>query len=196
LLELALALRGAKFHDDMALVDGDGRLIGLIPVDTLAGLQSSLVNEQLTELQRQSSILQERILAALRSNHELRQTQGLYRGLFESDALGVALLDLHGNVQAHNRRLAMLLGLSAQPVEIFSLCNWIAPSERRLFTELLAAHERQNRGPATMEFHLELPGRGTRLFRFRTGWINETSQVCACVDDITKQRPLEQQMQR
>ena len=196
ILDRAFARREEEFHEDVALVDAHGQLLGLVPVHALAQLQSRLVGEQLAALRRQHEMLQQNNLALFKANHALRQAQGLYEGLFESDALGVALLDGQGNVQTHNRRLAEFFGLGDGPVAPFSLAPWIAERERPHFTELLRQHEHENHGSITREFHVDPPGRGPRLFRFSTGWIRETGQVCVCVDDITEQRSLEQQMQR
>jgi len=196
ILDRALARRGEEFHEDVVLVDEAHRLIGLIPIDALAQLQTRLVGEKLAELRRQQETLQRQNIELFQAVHAHRQAQGLYQGLFESDALGVALLDRQGNVQTHNLRLAQLLGLGDGPVELFSLVCWIAERERPLFAELLRAHEHDGHAPTTREFHLELPARGTRLFRFSTGWIRETGQICACVDDITEQRTLERHLQR
>ena len=50
--------------------------------------------------------------------------------------------------------------------------------------------------PPTQEFSLNIPARGARLFRCSTGWIAETGQICACLDDITDQRMLERNVLR
>lgn len=52
-LQQALARAGDTFHEDIALVEPDGRLVGLIPIDALARLQTQLVAEQLRQLQLQ-----------------------------------------------------------------------------------------------------------------------------------------------
>jgi hypothetical protein len=90
-LDRALARRGDEFHEDVALVDEAGGLLGLVPVDMLARLQSQLVAEQVGDLRRQH-------LELFQAGHALRQSQGLYLGLFEGHALGVALLDGQGCV--------------------------------------------------------------------------------------------------
>ena len=195
-LDSTLARKGDEFHEDVILVDGDHRLLGLITVEALANLQTRLVGEQLDELRRQHEQLRQQGLEHFQANHALRQTQGLYHGLFESNTLGVALLDIHGTVQTHNRRLAELLNLGDGPIEVLALSSWVVERERPLFRNLLLAHERQDLTPATHEFTLQIPHRGPRLFRFSTGWIRETSQVCACIEDITHQRALERHMHR
>ena len=196
ILDRALARHGAEFHEDVVLADEQQQPLGLIPVHKLAQLQNRLVGEQLGELRRQQETLQQRNLALFQANHALRQAQGLYQGLFESNALGVALLDQQGNVHTHNRRLAELLALGEGPCEIFSLASWISERERPRFAELLHQHEHDSGGPVTCEFPVDVTGRGTRLFRFSTGWIREIGKVCACIDDITEQRSLERHMQR
>ncbi len=181
ILDRALARSGTSFYEDVALVDGELHLLGLIPVESLAQLQSRLVAEQLEALRCQ--------------NLALRQAEGLTRGLFESNALGVALLDAHGVVQAHNRRLTELLNL-AEGVEVPTLASWIGERGRILFEPVLRQHEREGRASVTAEYSVVVPGRGIRLFRFYTGWIGEMGRICACIDDITQQRANERHLQR
>lgn len=188
-LDRALARHGDEFHEDVALVDEAGGLLGLVPVDALARLQSRLVAEQVGELRRQH-------LELFQAGHALRQSQGLYLGLFEGHALGVALLDAQGCVHEHNRRLAELLNFGPDSVALVSLAAWVVEPERAAFLEMLADHERLGAAPATGEFTLNIPGRGARLFRCSTGWIRETGQICACLDDITEQRNVERHLAR
>jgi signal transduction histidine kinase len=187
-LQRALARRGHEFYEDVALVDGQSALGGLIPVEALARLQTRLVAEQVDELRRQN-------LEMSRANRALRRAQGLYQGLFESDALGVALLDRHGQIQSHNRRLAELLGLE-EGGEAPTLASWISDHDRPAFLHMLTTHENQGPASTTGEYLVNLPSQGIRLFRFYTGWISETGQICACIDDITKQREIERHMHR
>ena len=198
-LDLAMARRDDAFHEEVVLVDEDQRLLGLIPVEALARLQSQLVGEQLDELRRQQAALLEQNLDLFRANHALRQSQGLYLGLFESHTLGVALLDVQGGIHEHNRRLAELLGFGETQASLISLTAWVAETDRPAFLALLEAHAANGaKGAAatTREFVFRLPGRGARLFRCSTGWIRETGQICACLDDITDQRVLERNMLR
>ena len=188
-LDRALARHGDEFHEDVALVDADGHLIGLIPVDALARLQTRLVAEQVDDLRRQH-------LELFQAGHALRQSQGLYLGLFEGHTLGVALLDVNGAVHGHNQRLAELLNSGSGPVEIASLTPWVAEPDQPAFLALLQAQARQEALPGTQEFMLKIPGRGARQFRCSTGWIRETGQICACLDDITEQRTIERQLGR
>jgi signal transduction histidine kinase/CheY-like chemotaxis protein len=188
-LDRALARQGDEFYEDVALVDGELRLQGLIPVESLAQLQSRLVAEQLVELRRQN-------LELFQANSALRQAEGLYQGLFASNALGVALLDPRGVIQAHNGRLAELLNLGEGVIEGTVFANLVNERERRLFQSVLASHEQRGAASLTREYFLDVPGRGPRLFRFSTGWISETGQICACIDDITDQRASERHVQR
>lgn len=194
-LDLALARAGDDFHEDVVLVDAERRLIGLIKVETLAQLQSRLVTEQLSELREQSETLRRQNLELFQANHAARQSQGLYLGLFASHTLGVALLDREGRIHEHNRRLAELLNFGDAPLAIASLTAWVAEKERPAFLALLDAHA-GGAAASTHEFTLDVPDRGARLFRFSTGWIRETGEICACLDDITEQRSIERNLLR
>jgi PAS domain S-box-containing protein len=197
-LDRSLARHANEFQEDVVLVDEDRDLLGLIPVDSLACLQTRLVGEQLDELRLQHRTLQRQNMDLFQANHALRQAQGLYRGLFESNTLGIALVDPSGTIQAHNRRLAELLNLDGEKVAITSFAEWMHEHDRVPFSLVLSGHAREasGSGPATREYALQVAGRGARLFRFTTGWIQETGQVCACIDDITEQRSLEQSVVR
>ena len=189
LLDQALARRGDEFHEDVALVDEQHGLIGLIPIDALARLQTRLVAEQVGELRRQH-------LELFQATHALRQSQGLYLGLFESHTLGVALLDERGSIHGHNRRLGELLNLGSDPVALVSLVAWVIEGDRMAFLAQLAAQGLPETQSGTREFTLKIPGRGLRQFRCSTGWIRETGQVCACFDDVTEQHALERHLGR
>ncbi len=188
-LDHALARPGDEFREDIALVDEHHVLIGLVPIDALARLQTRLVSDQLTELQRQHQ--------ELRATHDaLRKSQGRYAGLFESHTLGVALLDATGVVAGHNRRLGDLLNLGGDVAALASLTVWLAESDRARFLTVLQAQADGNGEPTTHELTFTVPGRGSRLFRCSLGWIEETSQICACIDDITDQRAMERLVSR
>lgn len=195
-LDRALARRGERFTQDVVLVDADDGLIGLIKAETLAQLQSQLVAEQLDALRAQHDTLRQQNLELFRAIHAARQSKGLYLGLFEGHALGVALLDVEGGIHEHNRRLVELLGLNDAPASLVSLVAWVDEKERATFLELLRSHAGGQAGSSTCELTLNVPGRGARLFRCSTGWIAETGQVCACLDDITDQRLLERKLLR
>ncbi|MBI3885324.1 MAG: response regulator [Opitutae bacterium] len=196
ILEQSLGRHGDEFYEDVVLVDEELRLIGLIPVEVLAQLQTRLVAAQLRELQRQHETLQRRNVELFQTGHALRQAEALSAGLFASNALGVALLDSRGKVQAGNRRLEELLRLGDRREDRPNLALLVAADERARFYEMLEACELGRLTPGAREFHLELAGPGPRLFRISTGWIRETSQVCACLDDITEQRAMERHLQR
>lgn len=196
LLDRAMVRHGDEFHEEIVLVDAERKLLGLIPVEAVAQLQSQLVAEQLDELRRQQAALRQQNLDLFRAYHALRQSQGLYLGLFEGHALGVALLDTQGEIHAHNRRLAELLGFGDATDRSGLLTARMAEKERAAFLRLLEAQVQGGDVPATGEFTFQVPGRGARLFRCSTGWIRETGQICACLDDITDQRALEQNMLR
>lgn len=195
-LERAFARRGPEFHEDAVLVDDRRRLIGLIKIEALARLQSRLVAEQLDELSRQHETLRRQNLELFQANHAARQSQGLYLGLFASHALGVVLLDVKGGIHEHNARLAQLLNLDGDAVTAASLAEWIGKNDRPAFIALLESHAHGVVSPANHEFTFDIPGRGPRLIRCSMGWIRETGQICACLDDITEQRALERNVVR
>lgn len=186
-LDRALARQGDEFREDVALIDERHALVGLIPIDALARLQTRLVNDQMEELQRQHHEL-------LAAHQALRQSQGRYAGLFDSHVLGVALLDVQGTIQTHNRRLVQLLQPS-ETVELTSLSPWLPDPERTMFLEILAEQARGG-APVTRDVTLFHPTSGARQFRCSFGWIEETAQVCVCLDDITEQRAIERQLAR
>ena len=192
-LDASLGRDSEAFHEDVALVDAAGRLIGLIPIERLAQLQSRLVREQLVQLEQSREELRLQNLDLFQANNALRQAQGLYVGLFHSNTLGVALLDPRGGVQAHNARFARLLNLGDGPLASVPLSAWMPEPDRGTFTGLIEAERRavDDAEPTAREFTLNIPGKGARLFRFTVGWIRETGQLCACIDDITGQRALE-----
>jgi signal transduction histidine kinase len=196
ILDSALARKGKEFHEDVILVDENHQLLGLISVEALAHLQSQLVDEQLGELRRQHDLLRQQNLSLFHANHAQRQTQALYQGLFANNPLGIALLDNQGAVQTHNRRFAELLHLGDDQDARHRLVEWVTERERPMFQNLLLAHERQGTTPSTHEFTLHVADHGPRLFRFNTSWINETSQICACIEDISDQRTVERNLRR
>ncbi len=196
ILDRTLARKGDEFHEDVLLVDDDHRLLGLIPVQALAQLQSRLVEEQLGELRRQHELQHRQNLNLFQVNHALRQTQALYRCLFANNPLGIALLDTRGAVQTHNQRLGELLNLGENPQKEPALVSLVAERERALFQNLLLALESHIPTPATHEFTFQIAGRGPRIFRLSTNWIGETSQICACLEDISDQRTVERHLRR
>jgi len=141
-LDQAMARQGEEFYEDVVLVDGDWKLLGLIRVESLAQLQSRLVAEQVEELRRQHDILRQQNLELFRASHAMRQSQGLYLGLFEGHTLGVALLDVQGGIHEHNRRLGEMLGLSEKSAGPISLAACVVEKDRAAFLKLLDAHSR------------------------------------------------------
>ena len=189
LLNRAMARQNEEFQEEVVLVDRESRLLGLIPVGALAQLQSLLVEQQLEELRQQN-------LELFRTNHALRQSQGLYLGLFKSQILGVAFLDVQGGLHEHNQRLAALLGLDPDSAARIPFVSCVVAEERAEFLALLQKCIRGDSPPLTREFNLLVPQRGPRLFRCSFDWIRETGQICTCLDDITDQRALERNLLR
>lgn len=189
-LDQSLARFGDEFREDVVLVDEHHHLIGLIPIDALARLQSRLVSDQVAELRR-------RHLELFQANHALRQSQGLYLGLLDTHPLGIALLDRDGTIHEHNRRLSELLNLPADRSTALSLASLVSESDQTTFAALL---QRLAGGglltPSTSECTFSVPGRGQRLFRLSPGWIRETGQICLCAEDITEQRTMERHLVR
>ena len=192
----ALVRKGDNFKEDIVLVDGEQRLLGLIKIEDLAQLQSQLVSEQLEELKRHHETLRQQNLDLFRANNAERQSRGLYLGLFASHTLGVALLDQHGGIHEHNARLAELLDIGDATIAAGALTEWVIESERRAFQMLIESHAQGLAAPANHEFTFNIPGRGSRIFRCSMGWIKETGQVCTCLDDVTEQRALERNLLR
>jgi len=195
ILATALSRQGDEFHEDVVLVDEGHRLLGLIPVDALARLQTQIVTEQLAELQQQHTALRQGSLELFAANHAVRQARGLSERLFESDALGVALLRPDGTVAMHNQRFRSLLRFSASAPG-FSLFPLLAERDRARFADLLRAHEENRPPPASHQLSLVLPDGAVRLFRVSTGWIPERGEVCAFFDDVTEQQRVELHIQR
>lgn len=197
LLDRALSRQGDAFYEDVLLVGETGGLVGLINVETLARLQTRLVAEQMTKLERQHDTLRKQNLTLFHTNHALRQSWGLYQGLFESEALGVALLGVDGAVELHNRRFGELVGLRESATDGVGLLDRLAPRDRADFLGLLGDLEQGRAGvDSTQEILMSVAPHKRRRFRITTGWIRETGQICACFDDVTEQRALEQLMMR
>lgn len=191
-LDEALSREGDEFHDDVALVDGSGRYLGIIPVRRLVRLQSQIITEKTRLAEEQQRILEAKNQQLFASLHQLRQSQGRYDILFENSALGVALLNPSGVIEACNRHAGCLLGLNNNPDDL-PLLDMMDAGTRQEFLHLLQQHEKQNgnRSSSQTELKLQLPARGRRLFKFFSSWIKETGQVCVLMDDITEQRQLE-----
>jgi len=191
LLDRAFARQGEDFHEDVVLVDADGGLVGLLKVETLARLQSRLVSEQVDTLTQQREALRRQNLELFQTNHALRQSQGLYASLFESPAIGAALLEPDGHLHACNHRFGELLNVPREAACGRTMTSWIAESDRPAFGAVLREQASGRAAPLAREFTLQVEGRGLRVFRLWFGWIVETSQISVCFDDVTDQRMLE-----
>jgi len=195
-LQVALGRHDDEFYEDVALVGGEGALIGLIPVEALVRLQSRLVSAQMEEMRRQHDVLQSQQTELFEAGHAVRQAEALSAGLFASNAVGVGLLDPAGRLQVSNGRLGELLALESPPPAALALDTLVVEPERTAWCELLLELQGGKQPVRAREFDLEIPGRGRRNMRFSLGWIAETSQICICVDDITQQREIERHLQR
>lgn len=196
-LDEALSRTGSEFFEDIILVDREGALVGLIPVPNLAKLQLQLYGEQRDRAVMQDSELRQQNLELFQINHQLRQSQGRYKILFENNALGVALLDSQGAIVAHNRRLEQLLRLSeSAPPNNFLLELWIHPGELPAWRSHLSKiqQDEPDAEPRVAEIKFELPSSGTRLFELHTSWVVEAGQICVFFEDITEQQSLEKRM--
>ena len=197
-LEAALSRARKEFYDDVALVDSEGRFLGIITVETLVRLQSRLVNEKVTQAEAQKRSLEKVNKDLFRSLHQLHRSQGRYNILFENTALGIALLNTRGEVEATNRRLRFLLERDPEDADDarFGLEAMIAEDERARFNCRLLQHTHQETlsTPHSDEFKFILPRRGSRIFKVFFARIPATGQVCVLLDDISEQRLLERQM--
>ncbi|MFA6546942.1 MAG: ATP-binding protein [Limisphaerales bacterium] len=202
LLDKALSREGDEFYDDVALADASGFYKGIIPVQTLVRLQTRLIADTTRQIEVQRTVLSERNQDLSRSLDELRRSQGRYDILFQNNVLGVALLNHRNQIESHNRRFGVLLGLesSRDPSSPLNLRDLIVPSERAAFTSLVKSQE-ENGGEDgrqaaahSGEFRLQLPRLGLRQFMIFVSWIRETGQVCVLFEDVSEQRMLERKL--
>ncbi|OIR05239.1 sporulation kinase E [mine drainage metagenome] len=187
LLSAAMARQGDAFHEDVVIVDAEHRLVGLVPAERLAHLQSRIMAEQFRQLEGRN-------LELRRTNEALGQAQALWIGLFESSLLGVALLDSDGRIQAYNRRFALLLGLPSGEAAGAHLRDFLPEADRDRWPSVIPAGP--GSPPVKSELPLRVADRGTRLFRIAADWITATGHACLCIDDITDQRALERRMKQ
>ncbi|MBI2510933.1 MAG: response regulator [Opitutae bacterium] len=195
----ALSRSGSEFFEDVVLVTPAGELVGLVPVPNLARLQLQLFGQQLRRVVEQDDELRQQNLELFQINHQLRQSQGRYKALFENNALGVALLAPSCEVVAHNRRFEQILQLDARPpASRGSLPEWLLTTECARFAEVLAALERAGATiePTAGDFLFALPDGTTRTIELHCSWVAETGQICTFLEDVTEQRALEQQLAR
>lgn len=198
ILKIVLSRDESTFYDDVAMLDGTRRFLGLVSVQKLVRLQSQLINDQINLAESQKQSLESKNSQLFRSLHQLKQSQGTLGILFENSALGVALVNSRGEIESCNFHAQSLLGIqSAIGNDItINLTGLVLPKMRAEFTDQLQRHETawQDRSHQQGEFMLELPNHGPRLFRMFTNWISETGQVCILLDDITEQRLLERRV--
>ena len=197
-LQKTLSRQGAAFHHDVALTDEKGHFVGMIPVRTLVQLQSQMVFERSMQVHAQHQELQQKNEELFKSLNELRRSKGRYETLFENSALGVALVNRQGRIDALNKRLCSLTRLSPEYVltNTVLLQDFIAPDRRKSFISLLDIREKSGSGRQSGqdEFELVLPGGRRRLFRVTAEWIKETDQMAVLLDDISEQRELESRL--
>lgn len=78
-LNAALTRPGEEFHEDIALVEDEGALIGLVPIDALARLQLELISHQMDELKhREKQALLDTLVGGIvhELNNKLTPIQG------------------------------------------------------------------------------------------------------------------------
>jgi len=80
-------------------------------------------------------------------------------------------------VHGHNRRLAELLNLDSEALELVSLTAWVTEADRPAFLTCSRRRPAAPRRRVSREFTLKIPERGARQFRCSTGWIRETGQI-------------------
>lgn len=196
-LDRALSRIGPSFHDDLAVVDESGGFLGVLPMPTLLRLQNELIAEQTRRTEEQRHALESRELQLFRSQERLRQSEGRFGILFEHSPLGFALLTTDGRVEACNRRFAEMLGVTRQ-AGVPVLSEFLRPQDQAGLATILHGFESNLDGEpsSTREWRLESLGAEPRLVRCDFHWIQETGQVCLCVQDVTAQRRLEQRLQQ
>jgi signal transduction histidine kinase/CheY-like chemotaxis protein len=196
-LDRALSRREPEFHHDLAVVDAGRRFLGMLPMPTLVRLQNELIAEQTRRAAEQRHALQHRELQLFRSQERLRQSEGRFGILFDNSPLGFALLSTGGRIEACNRMLTELLGL-APAAELPRFDECVAPRDRAALAEIFRGFETSLHGepPRSLELRIELLHSEPRLARCDFHWIQETGQICLCVQDITSQRRLEQRLQQ
>ena len=110
----------------------------------------------------------------------------------------MALLNSRGEVETANQRLGTMLGLGPIHTDVvwLNLSDYLVPPEKERFLHLLRDHEEDPQGTSSqaLEFSLNLPGLGPRLFKLYCNWIQETGQICVLFEDFTEQKVLERRM--
>ena len=189
---------GSDFFQDIILVNEDRTLRGLVPTQALAQLQVQLYGRQLGHIRVQDQELRRQNLDLQEVNQRLRESQGLYQGLFENNAAGVVLLSPSGNILTWNRRIQEELQLHSLPEdESFGLELHLDPRDRNSWRQHLAeiAAQAPDTRPRVIELRFLVLSR-PRHFEIHTRWIAETRQICALIFDITEQKKLEERTAR
>lgn len=202
LLDQALSREGEEFYDDVALTDEQGMFRGIIQVQTLVRLQTRLIAESTSQIEAQRKTLAERNRALNESLDELRRSQGRYDILFQNNVLGVALLNRLCQVESHNRRFEVLLGLDSakDSAKALNLGDLIVPADRQAFFLLVRRQESdaedEPRSPIAHsgDFRLQLPRLGIRQFKIVVNWVGETGQFSVLLEDVSEQRVLERKL--
>ncbi len=195
-LERALSRTGPEFDADVVLAGEDGGYLGMIPAQRLVATQSRLLDEQFQRLDQQRIELERVNQELFRSVSDLRRAQSRYETLLGNVPLGVALLDASGFVRAANEHLRTLLGMEIGPGGLRQLAGVVIAEQREEFGRLLERHASREGHSETGagEFVCEVPGRGRRRIRVRTRWVPETSQICACLEDVTEFHEMERRL--
>jgi two-component system cell cycle sensor histidine kinase/response regulator CckA len=199
-LEAALSRPSPGFNDDVALVADNGDYLGLIPTHTLVHMQSHLVAEQIRmiEAQRLGAACQNAELLTL--TQELGDSERRFRATFEQAGIGVAIVDSDGRPVEVNAALRVMLGYTAEELTGMSFVDFTHPEDRgtdwTLFRELFSGS--RNRYSLEKRYirkdHQQIWGRLTvSLVRDATG---QPQYAVAMVEDITKQRQVEEQFRQ
>lgn len=191
-LNQILKRTGETFYEDVALVDEQFGFLGIIPVERLIRLQGRLMSEKTELIQRQSEALEQKNGQLFNTVHQLRQSQGRFDILFQNTSVGVALLNVRGEMDVYNQKLQHILDVwdSSQKLDFTA---FISPEDHQHWIDLL----KQLEDPAhqvtavSREFAISLAQKGKRYLKINLSWIHETGQICALVDDVSQQRILE-----
>lgn len=194
LLDKAVARQGEAFYRDVILVEPDGSLAGLVPMEALIRAQGQLVAQQFEALGRHRMELA-RINADLSATVEqLNLARSRYAALFESAALAVGVLTSDGALEEGNTLLCALLGMDVSGGGRGGRVAELMPEpDRTEFLRLLRALLDQGGGhePIKGDFRLEVPDRGDRIMEVHMRAIPGAGRVCASLEDMTERRGME-----
>ncbi len=87
------------------------------------------VQERTAELTAANAQLQQEILERMRTEEALRESEARFRGIFESAAAGIALVDQHGQVLASNAALQEMLGYTAEELARMHYADFTHPED-------------------------------------------------------------------